>query len=280
MPALTYRTTLLLLLAAAGCAPAAAEDGQTPPKPAAKPRPWLDVTGDSIVGFGLLRVVPPKGGGAFRVHYKETQIEYSAGDDYQLFVLPGDAFAKTEAAHADAFLAFTRTGPAKSDGYGDLTAEFRVAAETTVIVAYGPWTAPDAGRPPGDHPTFSLEVTAVDGGGAFEWIESEMGELITTNWTNRPEVKRGGAVHDPVADADLFVEVRPMILYDGRMVRGADEPNDPPRHEVGVGESPPQASDSLERALDAGEVHRRSDKRIVMTRALTERFRRVPIRWR
>src|SRR6185295_2959150 len=91
MPALTYRTTLLLLLAAAGCAPAAAEDGQTPPKPAAKPRPWLDVTGDSIVGFGLLRVVPPKGGGAFRVHYKETQIEYSAGDDYQLFVLPGDA---------------------------------------------------------------------------------------------------------------------------------------------------------------------------------------------
>jgi len=279
MAAVRFRELLILLLA--GCAPAAAAPQDAPPaKPPTKAaaRPWLDVTGDSIVGFGLLRVVPPKGGGSFRVRYRETQTEYSSGDQYQLFVFPGDGFATKEMVHAGEFLAFTRTEPSTADGYGDLTVTFRVARETTVVVAYGPWTAPDAGRPPGDHPTFSLEVTPVDTGGAFEWVESEMGELITTNWTNRPDVKRGAPVHDPVADADLFVEVRPMILYDGRMVRAADEPLAPPRREVGVGESPPQASDSLERASDAGAFHQRSDRRIAMTRALTERFRRVPIR--
>jgi hypothetical protein len=280
MAAVRFRELLVLVLA--GCAPAAASPQDAPPKPPtanAPTRPWLDVTGDSIVGFGLLRVVPPPGGGSFRVHYTEKQTEYSSDDQYQLFVLPGDGFATKDAAHAGEFLAFTRTEPSKADGYGDLTVTFRVTKETTVIVAYGPWTAPDAGRPPGDHPTFSLEVTPVDAGGAFEWIESEMGELITTNWTNRPDVKRGAPVHDPVADADLFVEVRPMILYDGRMVRGADERVSLPVPEYeGVGFR--AGIDHEETTGDAYRAALRADRRIPMTPALTERFRRVPIRWR
>jgi hypothetical protein len=271
----------LLILALAGCAPAAAAPSDAPPTKT-PPRPWLDVTGDSIVGFGLLRVVPPKGGGSFRVHYEEKQTEYSSGDQYQLFVLPGDAYAKKDAAHASEFLAFTRTEPTKADGYGDLTVTFRAAAETTVIVAYGPWTAPDAGRPPGDHPTFRLEVTPVDAGGAFEWIESEMGELITTNWTNRPEVQRGAPVHDPIADADLFVEVRPMILYDGRSVATDSERGSYLSGGIaysGPG-SGPYADEVYDHKADELNARFRSFRRVVMTPELAERFRRVPIRWR
>ncbi len=271
----------LLLLAACGDVAAAPQDAP-PAKPpaAATKRPWIDPTGDSIVGFGLLRVVPPKGGGGFRVHYTEKPTEYSSGDQYQLFVLPGDAFAEKESAHAGDFLAFTRTDPAKTDGYGDLTVEFRVKDETTVIVAYGPWTAPDAGRPPGDTPTFTLDVTPVESGGAFEWVESEMGELITTNWTNRPEVARGA----PFRDQGLYVEVRPMILYDGRSVRASDEP--PPKSKILVAfDHPdnlydPNAGDFAEECDDSIACDARFDRRVTMNRSLAEKFRRVPIRWR
>src|SRR5262245_34835078 len=58
------------------------------PAPAAKPRPWLDPEGTSIVGFGTLRVVPGKGGGSFRVHYREQPTDYASSDAFQLFVLP------------------------------------------------------------------------------------------------------------------------------------------------------------------------------------------------
>jgi len=262
------------------CGAAIAGPPQTPAKPPAA-RPWIDPTGDSIVGFGLLRVVPPKGGGSFRVHYTEKPTEYSSGDQYQLFVMPGDAYATKDRVHAGEFLAFTRTDPANADGYADLTATFRVADETTLIVAYGPWTAPDAGRPPGDHPTFRLDVTPVDANGAFEWIESEMGELITTNWTNRPDVKRGAPTRDAVGGADLFVEVRPMILYDGRSVRAADEPPEATRAVAAPdGDPDREKADVADHAADLASLTARRDSRVVMTRALTERFRRVPIRWR
>ena len=267
---------IVVVFAAAGCGRAIAQDAP-PAKPAA--HRWIDPTGDSIVGFGLLRVVPPAGGGSFRIHYREKPTEYSSGDQYQLFVVPGDAYAEKTSVYANEFLAFTRTDPASADGYADLTVTFHAAAETTVLVAYGPWTAPDAGRPPGDRPTFTLEVTPVEEKGAFEWVESEMGELITTNWTNRPEVKRGAPVHDPVADADLFVEVRPMILYDGRMVR--DGSQDALRRDNGplVKVTFPN-DDARDEWLDAGAIHERKDHRIPMTTELTEKFRRVPIRWR
>jgi hypothetical protein len=279
MPAVKFRTLLVLLpLAAAACAPAAAEDAP-PAKPAPK-RPWLDPWGNSIVGFGLLRVVPPQGGAKFEIHYAENPTEYSADDQYQLFVLPGDAFATKDHAYAGEFLAYTRTRSDDVDGTADLDVSFSVDQETTVIVAYGPLTAPDAGRPSGDVPTFRLDVKSA--AGAHEWIESEMGELITTCWNHRPEVKRGNPFREPpeLSDGDVFLEVRPMILYDGRMVRGADEPPAPERRERGGAESPPDVPDARERSIDAAAVRPRSDRQIVMTRALTERFRRVPIRWR
>ena len=274
--------TLVFLLAIAACAPAAAapegEAARTPPAA----RKWIDATGTSIVGFGLLRVVPAAGGATFRIRYRERPTEYSSGDQYQMFVLPGDAYAGKERAYAGEFLAFARTDPATADGNGDLTVAFRAEAETRLIVAYGPWTAPDSGRPPGDRPTFTLEVSAQDGRGAWEWIESEAGELITTNWQGRPGVRRGAAFRDPVSASDLFVEVRPMILYDGRFVRAADEP--PLVRPVGAdspaGGTPRDAAARQEQMADLAAAQLRADPRIVMTRNLAEKFRRVPIRWR
>jgi hypothetical protein len=145
-----------------------------------------------------------------------------------------------------------------------------------VIVAYGPRTAPDAGRPAGDVPTFRLEVTSDRG--AFEWVESEMGELLTTNWTNRPEVKRGKPFRegDHLSGGDVYLEVRPMILYDGRMVRSED-PLDPEFGRCAVGLD---TTDKVEVEADECAHLARVDRRVQMTKALAEKFRRVPIRWR
>ncbi len=257
--------------------PASDAAATTPSPPAATPRKWLDTEGTSIVGFGVLRVVPPPGGGSFRIRYREKPTDYAATDRFQLFVLPGDCFAAKPNAFAGEFLAFARTPKEKADDYADLTAEFRAERETTVLVAYGPWTAPDTGRPSGDDPTFSLAVTSLDGKGAFEWTESEAGELITTNWTNRPEVARGKPTKDPETGGDLFVEVRPMILYDGRMVRDASAP---PAAGGGPDGARPEGADAREQRADLADVERRADARIPMTRELAEKFRRVPIRWR
>jgi hypothetical protein len=121
-----------------------------------------------------------------------------------------------------------------------------------------------------------VDVTPHDG--AFEWIESEMGELITNNWTNRPDVKRGG----PYKKDTLWAEVRPMILYDGRLVRAEDEPPavGPLYVEPPTGENPREDQNRKECADDEAAVRARMDRRIVMTRELAEKFRRVPIRWR
>jgi hypothetical protein len=264
MPPVRRLALIALLLLPLGGAAASPEEAPKPAAPATT-RPWIDPTGTSIVGFGLLRLVPPPGKAAtFEIAYQEKPGDYGAGagDEFQLFVLPGDAFATKERAFADEFLAFTRTTKSDDGDYA-LKTSVVAASETTVIVAYGPWTAPDAGRPPGDVPTFRLDVTSKDG--AFEWLESEMGELITTNWTNRPEVKRGG----PCRGEPLWIEVRPMILYDGRMVR------DPT-----VYDSRPEMTDRSEEADDFNGALRRSDRRIAMMASLAERFRRVPIRWR
>jgi hypothetical protein len=280
------RPALALLLAAAACGPVAAEPA--PPQeapPAAKAnddlrvgsRPWIDSDGTSIVGFGLLRLVPAPGKTTrFDIRYQEKQGDYSAGigEDYQLFVLPGDAFAKKPYAYADEFLTFTRTYGSLGSGAYVLRTSVSVAAETTVLVCYGPWTAPDAGRPSGDRPVFRLEVTSKDG--AHEWLESEAGELITTNWTNRPGVKRGG----PYPRDNVWVEVRPMILYDGRSVRAADEVSDAAARVVYVPVPGESAQDAREEDADAQASSARADRRIVMTRELAEKFRRVPIRWR
>jgi len=246
-----------------------------PNEPSATKRPWIDLSGTAIVGFGLLRVVPSPGRTAtFDVRYVEKSSDYGQGTGgYQLFVLPGGAYANKTSAYADEFLAFTRSAPSQ-DADVTLTASFQAASETTVLVCYGPWTAPDSGRPSGDRPVFRLDVTPHDG--AFEWIESEMGELITNNWTNRPGVKRGGPFGK---DDPQWVEVRPMILYDGRMVRTPDEAaaeNENVVPHVGPAGSP----DLAEETQDHNAGVARADRRITMTADLAEKFRRVPIRWR
>jgi hypothetical protein len=252
--------------------------------------------------MGILRVVPAAGGtSTFRIRYHEFPDGYATKGNLQLFVLPGDAFATSDRAHAGDFLAFTRTADEqKTDADGALRLEtsFTTGRERTVLVGYGPWTAPDAGRPAGDVPTFALAVTSDTG--EHEWLESEAGEFITTNFSLRPEVARGSPFRDPIRDplappgapgADLHIEIRPMILYDARLVRAADEPAEAPS-----GPSPAALraeADALEkegrRALAAGRRERaadleaaaaRADRRIVMTPPLAEKFRRVPIRWR
>jgi hypothetical protein len=261
------RRPALLIVLACVVADASAQDAAAP----APPRPWIDPSGTAIVGFGVLRVVPSPGKTAtFDVRYVEKSSDYGQGTGgYQLFVLPGDAYAKKTSAYADEFLAFARSRPSE-DSDVPLTASFQAASETTVLVCYGPWTAPDSGRPSGDRPVFHLDVTPHDG--AFEWVESEMGELITNNWTNRPGVKRGGPFGK---DDPQWVEVRPMILYDGRMVRTAEEVRSP--------DSSPMSHatiDDVEAMDDHDVAAARADRRIVMTHELAEKFRRVPIRWR
>jgi hypothetical protein len=300
-PHRSFPLTAVTCLALAGCGDGAAGVEAAEPAPAAPATasgegdaaPWLDVRGTSIVGFGILRLVPgPAGPATFRIRYREVPDGYATTGDLQLFVLPGDAFAAKDRAYAGEFLAFARTADrTPTDATGALSLETTVTAsrERTVLVAYGPWTAPDAGRPAGDVPTFSLDVTSDDG--AFEWVESEAGELITTNWSNRPGVARGEPVADPLRpSAQLHLEVRPMILYDGRLVRAADEPvacdlaaaralreEADALERAGDGDL---ATDRRERAADLEACDARADRRLVLTPALAEKFRRVPIRWR
>ena len=261
-------------------------------------QPWLDFTGTSVVGFGVLRLVCEPGDEAsYRIVYRDTPADgYSITDNAQLFVLPGDAFARQEMAYAHQFLAFGRTYPYENGYVPDpleIVVELTIREETTVIVAYGPWTGPDTGRPPGDDPTFSLRVDDMTEGAAHEWLESEAGELITTNWTPRPEVERGQPIVDPISKQNVWLEVRPLILYDAALARSSEEPPAPD-----LGNAPPPevlraqadaweaqgrtalAVDARERADDLVAVARRKDTRIVLTPELTERFRRVPIRWR
>ena len=138
-----------------------------------------------------------------------------------------------------------------------------------------------------------MRVEPLDDRGAFEWVESEAGELITTNWTLRPGLERGAPAKDPVTGADVWIEVRPLILYDSALARASDE-----RAERRLGSAPDPdsllaeaaslesegksdlAADARERAEDLLAVAARNDRRIVVTPELARRFRRVPIRWR
>ena len=272
--------------------PPAAAPAAAPAPRAAAPRPWLDPRGTSIVGFGILRVVPEAGRSArVTIRYRETPDGYATKGNLQLFVLPTEPFERSGRAYAGDFLGFGRTeDEAAVDATGALRVETTFDAgadERRLLVCYGPWTAPDAGRPAGDVPTFSLDVAA--GNAAWEWVESEAGEMITTNWSNRPEVVRGAPCRDPLTGEDLWIEVRPMILYDGRLVRAAGEPadRDPVTDSVlaeaarfeaeGRGDL---AADARDRAADAAANAARADRRLVLPPDLAEKFRRVPIRWR
>ena len=275
---------------------------------------WLSVEGTSIVGFGILRLIPSGDGPTrFEIHYEDSPDGYGVSDNLQLFVLPGDAFAEREMVYGHDLLAFDFL---PSDGTGggtltygydsldvgyeptmELTVGIEVSEEATFIVAYGPWTDPDTGRPPGDQHTLTLDVKTVSGAGEHEWVESEAGEIITSNWSHRPMLARGEPIRPEVFASkptpQIHLEIRPLILYDSRLVRAADEPVDttldgaPSPTELRAeadrlekeGESA-LAADRRERAADLEALADRRDRRIVMTPALAEKFRRVPIRWR
>ena len=300
-------------------APAVASDDDLAPLP----MEWLSVQGTSIVGFGMLRLTPPAGGpGRFRIRYSDSPDGYGVTDNAQLFVLRGDAFAQRPMAYGHEILAFNYDPGTAPDtppeerstefGYPEYTfaptlhldVEFEVDAEGVFLIAYGPWTDPDTGRPPGDRHTVQLTVTALprtQGGdaGSFAWIESEAGELITSNWSHRPMLARGEPIRRAVFHGKwepaprVYLEIRPLILYDARLARAAGEPPD-----LGLTGMPTPAelraeADVLEkqgklalaigrrdRATDLEGIARRRDHHLVLTPELAEKFRRVPIRWR
>jgi len=283
---------------------------------------WLSVQGTSIVGFGILRLVPHASGPTrFRIRYADSPDGYAVTDNAQLFVLPGDAFAQRDVVYGHDLLRFAfepgkdpDTPPAAKSrdayGYGSdtytptlsLEVTLDVADESTYLVAYGPWTDPDTGRPAGDRHTFELQVEPLPGAGGalgqYAWIESEAGELITSNWTHRPMLARGrpvpaDAFGEAPAVPELYFEIRPLILYDARLVRAAGEPLDTgmagvptPKQlraaavQLEAAGAADLAADRRERAADLEALARRRDRRIVMTPELAEKFRRVPIRWR
>lgn len=283
---------------------------------------WLSVEGTSIVGFGLLHLVPPASGpGRFRIRYQDSPDGYGVTDNVQLFVLPGDAFARREMVYGGDLLAFVydpgeAPGAAPGDKRGDdgysgysfaptlfLNLELTIEREGTYIVAYGPWTDPDTGRPPGDRHTFDLTVEPLGADdadpGSYSWIESEAGELISSNWTNRPMLARGAPIPAEAyaGHAEFFpriwLEIRPLVLYDARLVRAFGEPPDldldgmpepaalrAEADRLAADGRSALAADRRERAEDLEALALRRDLHMVLTEDLAEKFRRVPIRWR
>jgi hypothetical protein len=217
---------LALGVTAVGCAAAAPTPG---PAPEAGDTPsgsrWIDNAGTTTLGFGVLRVAPPAGAAAARFRVRFTDF----GDGYAsnatsavVVVLPGDAFARSEGAFADCWRAFARAEqPADAGRPLEAAAEFRAEGDGTFVVAYGPWEGPDVGRPPSDRHTFTLAVEPLDGG-AYRWVDSEAGEMVTTSWTNRPGVARGGPATDPLIGRQVWIESRVLVLYDAKVARPAD----------------------------------------------------------
>ncbi len=254
MRARSSRSIVTLATAAALAAACAAPDpgsatAGSPPRGA----PWLSTEGTTTLGFGVLRLAPSAGNAEakFRVRYRDAGDGGYSSDATSaiLLVLPADAFAASDAAYADSWLAAAR---ARGDGGSvEAAAEVRVDRDRVVLVAYGPWDGADTGRPPSNVHSFSLSVEPLDGG-SYLWVESEAGEMVTTNWTRRPEVRRGGPAPDPVTGEPLWIETRVLVLYDPRVARAADEPGD------------------TEEARE----------RIVLTPALCATLREVSIRWR
>jgi len=244
------RVTLALLAGvSAACAAAAPPPSNTVPGTV----PWLATAGTTTLGFGILRLAPAPGAAKSRF-----EIEFSDYGDggyssdatsAALIVLPGDVFAASDAAYADSWRAFARAEGA--GGSIAATAGLEVERDETVLVAYGPWDGADVGRPPSDRHTFTLSVRSPDGG-RWRWVESEAGELVTTNWTRRPGVRRGGPAADPRTGEAAWIETRVLVLYDPKFGRAA-------------GASP-------------GSEEER--EKVPLTPALYAALREVPLRWR
>lgn len=278
---------------AAPGAPAPPEAPAAPRVPAdrAAERAWLEEAGTAVLGFGLLRVAPTTPGtpGALTLRYEERPGDYAAFDAVQLVVLSGDAFAEEGRAFADRALAFGRS----AGGVYAAEVTIEVKAPALVVVGYGPFTGPDTGRPLTLARAYTLEVTKAIGV-SRAWIDAEAGELQVKGWTNRPEILRGGPVKDPVTSKDHWFEVRPEILYDRARLRTEGDPETPEtaarRREADTLRSRAKDLDAAGKADAAADLRREaddvlanlvaSDDRIPLPKALAERLRRLPFRWK
>ncbi len=288
-----FGATLLVagVLAVEGGPPEAPAPPPPSPAPLAPPpADWLDDPGTAVLGFGLLRVSPAAKGtqGVVRLRYEERPADYGAFDSVQLTVLPGDVFASDGRAFADQARAFDRSKP----GTFSARASVDVTAPAVLIVGFGPFRGPDTGRPLTLDRAYSLEVTAE--GASWRWVDAEAGELNVKGWTNRPMVRRGGPVVDPVTSCPHWFEVRPQIVYDRDRVRAPGDPETPEAAPlVAEADSLTERAKALEAAgkADAGaemraeadEVRARAanaDDRLLLPAALAARFRRLPFRWK
>ena len=265
-------------------------DAREPAAGTAAPE-WLADPGTAVLGLGLLRVAPstPGATGTVAFRYEEKPTDYAAFDSLQLMVLPGDAFAADGRCFADKAVVFARSEP----GTYVVEASVVVKSPTLMIVAYGPFVGPDTGRPLSLARSYTLEVRSAEGV-SHRWIDAEAGELNVKGWTNRPEVRRGGSVVDPVAGAAHWFEARPEILYDRDRLKAPGDPDTPEtqarRREAdslasrakdlraagkadGAKELEDEAADIL-RDLAA------SDDRMPVPAALAARMRRLPFRWK
>lgn len=300
-------------LAAGADGPAPPPPAPAPPIPLAPPEPpvsatptgpgtvegpskaaeaaWLADPGTAMLGLGLLRVAPSHPGtpGRLRLRYEEKPNTYAQFDAIQLVVLPGDAFATEGRCFADRALAYARTAP----GTYATDVEVEVPAPALLLVAYGPFQGIDLGRPLGTARAYTLEVVEAHGV-SRAWVDPEAGELTVKGWTNRPEVKRGGAVTDPVTKAPHWFEARPEILYDRARWRGPDDGETPDAlakrreadtlhrraEDLRAAGKPDAATDLDREADDLLATLRASDDRIPLPAALAARFARLPFRWK
>jgi hypothetical protein len=140
-----------------------------------------------------------------------------------------------------------------------------VGAPSLFVVGFGPFVGPDTGRPLTLARPYTMEVSGE--GASWRWVDAEAGELNVKGWTNRPEiVTRGEPVTDPVGAAPHWFEVRPLVVFDRERVRAAGD-----------------AEAAKEMRAEAEGLRRSAaveDARLVLPRALAEKFRLLPFRWK
>jgi hypothetical protein len=224
-----------------------------------------------------------------RLRYEERPTDYVAFDSVQLAVVDAAAFAGEGRAFADAASAWTRS---RAGAYV-AEVEAKVAGRALWVVAYGPFEGPDAGRPLSLARTVSLEVVEARDAN-WRWVDAEVGEMNVKAWTSHPTVKRGGPARDPVAGADHWFELRPLVFYDRSRVRASGDPEpaevatvrkeadallERSRREAREG----RAEAAAELAAEAAELRARadsSDDRVLLPASLAERLKRPPLRWK
>jgi hypothetical protein len=259
--------------------------------PAAASASLLSDPGTAVLGLGLLRVSPATAGvpGELRLRYEERPSDYLAFDAVQLAVWPAEAFRAEGRAFADAALAFARS---KRGDY-ETFATVRVDAPALLVVGYGPFEGPDAGRPLTLARTVSLEVKEALGTN-WRWVDAEAGELNVKGWTSHPTVRRGGPARDPVTGADHWLEARPLLLYSGERVRAPEDAEAPAvaalrkeaealarRAEAQASQGNRKAAEELQaEAKELWAEAAASDERLPLPAPLAERLKRPPLRWK